>query len=59
MQLLSMLKYINTRNLPLNFVAFIEYLDVTVGKVPFIDYLPNLLRLFIPIKYSQYKQQRM
>ena len=57
MQLMSFLKFVNCSRLPSNFLAFLSYLDVTLGKVAFVDYLPNLLRLVIPLDFSQYKEK--
>ena len=56
MQLMSFLKFVNCSRLPSNFLAFISYLDVTLGKVAFVDYLPNLLRLVIPLDFPQYEE---
>lgn len=57
MQLMSFLKFINCSHLPHNFLAFISYLDVTLGQVAFVNYLPNLLRLAIPLDFSQYEEK--
>ena len=54
MQLMSFLKFINCSRLPYNFLAFVQYLDVTLGKVAFIDNLPNLIRLSLPLNFSRY-----
>ena len=43
MQLISFLKFINSSCLPSNFVAFLLFLDVSLGKVAFVKYLPNPL----------------
>ena len=43
MQLISFLKFINSNRLPSNFLAFLHYLEVSLGKVAFAEYLPNPL----------------
>ena len=57
MQLISFLKFVNCSRLPSNFLAFIRFLDVTLGKVAFIEHLPNLLRLAIPLDFPEYEEQ--
>ena len=57
MQLMSFLKFINCSVLPSNFLAFVTFLDVTLGKVAFIDYLPNLIRLALPLNFTRYEEQ--
>ena len=54
MQLFSLLKYINAKEMPQNFIAFIQYLDVTMGNAPVMEKIPNFFRLLFPMEFRLY-----
>ncbi len=58
LQLITFLRFINVPSLPWNFVAFIDYLDVSLGDMPFMKSLPNLIRFLLPFNFTAYEETR-
>lgn len=57
LQLVTFLQFVNVPSLPWNFSLFLSYLDVSLGDVPFIKSVPNMLRLVVPMNFTLHEER--